>query len=84
LTTGIRQFLDGVFHIRGTQELSFLHIHRPTMDVDPCNRIGMITVLNKRSARDYLPGETSPDFEIHNFFDLLDFLRDRFGVDIKS
>jgi putative hydrolase of the HAD superfamily len=57
---------------------------RPTMDVDPCNRIGMITVLNKRSARDYLPGETSPDFEIHNFYDLLDFLRVRFGVDIKS
>ncbi len=56
---------------------------RPRMDVDPCNRIGMITVLNKRSARQFEPGETKPDFEIHNFFDLLDFLRDRFGIDVK-
>ncbi len=53
---------------------------RPTMDVDPCNRIGMITVLNKRSAREYLPGQTKPDYEIHNFFDLLDFLRTRFAI----
>ncbi|MBX3460390.1 MAG: TIGR02253 family HAD-type hydrolase [Planctomycetes bacterium] len=56
---------------------------RPRMDVDPCNRIGMITVLNKRSARSYEPGETQPDYEIHNFFDLLDFLRNRFAIDIK-
>ena len=55
---------------------------RPRMDVDPCNRIGMITVLNKRTARTYEPGETKPDFEIHNFFDLLDILRDRFGIDV--
>jgi putative hydrolase of the HAD superfamily len=55
---------------------------RPRMDVDPCNRIGMITVLNKRSAREYEPGETTPDFEIHNFFDLLDILRDRFGLPV--
>jgi putative hydrolase of the HAD superfamily len=56
---------------------------RPQLDVDPCNRIGMITVLNKRTARAYLPGETKPDFEIHNFFDLLDFLRDRFAIEVK-
>lgn len=57
---------------------------RPRMDVDPCNRIGMITVLNKRSAREYLPGETQPDFEIHNFFDLLDILKDRFGIEVSD
>lgn len=56
---------------------------RPRLDVDPCNRIGMITVLNRRTARQHEPGETQPDFEIHNFFDLLDILRDRFGIDVK-
>jgi putative hydrolase of the HAD superfamily len=55
---------------------------RPRMDVDPCNRIGMITVLNRRSAREYEPGETTPDFEIHNFFDLLDILKERFGISV--
>lgn len=57
---------------------------RPRMDVDPCNRIGMITVLNRRTARKYEAGETEPDFEIHNFFDLLDILRDRFSIDVKQ
>lgn len=56
---------------------------RPRMDVDPCNRIGMITVQNKRTQREYLPGETTPDFEIHNFFDLLDILKDRFGIELE-
>jgi putative hydrolase of the HAD superfamily len=57
---------------------------RPRMDVDPCNKIGMITVLNKRTSREYEPGETKADFEIHNFFDLLDFLKDRFGIVITT
>ncbi|MCA8937270.1 MAG: TIGR02253 family HAD-type hydrolase [Planctomycetes bacterium] len=57
---------------------------RPKMDVDPCNRIGMITVLNKRTQREYEPAETKPDFEIHNFFDLLDILKDRFGIDTET
>ncbi|MCA8911132.1 MAG: TIGR02253 family HAD-type hydrolase [Planctomycetes bacterium] len=57
---------------------------RPRMDVDPCNRIGMITVLNKRTSREYQPGETEPDFEIHNFFDLLDILKDRFGIEVEA
>lgn len=56
---------------------------RPRMDIDPCNRIGMITVLNRRTTKTYAPGETQPDFEIHNFFDLLDILKNRFGVDVK-
>jgi putative hydrolase of the HAD superfamily len=56
---------------------------RPRMDVDPCNRIGMITVLNRRTSREYVPGETEPDFEIHNFFDLLEILKDRFGIDVS-
>lgn len=57
---------------------------RPRMDVDPCNRIGMITVLNRRTSRESLPGETTPDFEIHNFFDLLDILDRSFGIKIEQ
>jgi len=56
---------------------------RPKLDVDPCNRIGMITVLNRRTSRTFEPGETQPDFEIHNFFDLLDFLKSRFGIEVS-
>jgi putative hydrolase of the HAD superfamily len=57
---------------------------RPRLDIDPCNRIGMISVLNRRTTKTHPPGETQPDFEIHNFFDLLDILRNRFGIDIKQ
>ncbi len=57
---------------------------RPQMDVDPPNKIGMITVLNRRSGKYSTElGETRPDFEIHNFFDLLDVLRQRFGIEVK-
>ncbi|MCC6466372.1 MAG: TIGR02253 family HAD-type hydrolase [Planctomycetes bacterium] len=56
---------------------------RPRLDIDPCNRIGMISVLNRRTTKQQPPGETQPDFEIHNFFDLLDILRRRFGLEIK-
>jgi putative hydrolase of the HAD superfamily len=57
---------------------------RPSMDVDPPNKIGMITVLNRRSGKySNEEGRTKPDFEIHNFFDLLDILRGRFAIDVK-
>lgn len=57
---------------------------RPKMDIDPPNKVGMITVLNRRSGK-YADeqGTTKPDFEIHNFFDLFDILRSRFGIDVK-
>lgn len=58
---------------------------RPRHDIDPCNKIGMITVLNRRVGK-YADekGETSPDFEIHNFFDLLDIFAQRFGIAVKQ
>jgi hypothetical protein len=44
----------------------------------------MITVLNRRSGKySKEEGNTKPDFEIHNFFDLLDILRGRFAIDVK-
>ena len=55
----------------------------PRNDIDPPNQIGMITVRNCRSSR-YLDQEsdTEPDYEIHNFWDLLDILREDFHLEV--
>jgi len=55
----------------------------PRFDIDPPNRIGMITVRNRRSGkfRDQ-EGETMPDFEINSFWDLLAILREKFDVKV--
>ncbi|MCU0722403.1 MAG: TIGR02253 family HAD-type hydrolase [Planctomycetes bacterium] len=55
----------------------------PRFDIDPPNRIGMITVRNRRSGkfRDQ-EGETKPDFEINSFWDLLAVLREKFDVKV--
>ena len=55
----------------------------PINDIDPPNRIGMITVRNRRSGR-YLDsqGKTEPKYEIHNFWDLLDLLREDFELEM--
>ncbi len=55
----------------------------PTNDIDPPNRLGMVTVRNMRSGRYlHVKGETEPDYEIHNFWDLLDILREEFRLEI--
>ncbi len=55
----------------------------PVNDIDPCNQIGMITVRNRRSGRYIdLQGETEPNYEIHNFWDLLDILREDFHLEV--
>jgi putative hydrolase of the HAD superfamily len=55
----------------------------PITDIDPPGQIGMITVRNRRSGR-YLDveGKFPPSYEIHNFWDLLDILREDFGVEV--
>jgi putative hydrolase of the HAD superfamily len=55
----------------------------PRNDIDPPNQIGMITVRNCRSSR-YLDqqSDTEPDYEIHNFWDLLDILREDFHLEV--
>lgn len=49
---------------------------RPDRDIDPAKEAGLITVRNLRSGR-YLAmkGRTKPDYEINNFFDLLEIVR---------
>ena len=55
----------------------------PINDIDPPNKIGMITVRNMRSGRYlHVKGQTEPDYEIHNFWDLLDILREDFGLEV--
>lgn len=43
---------------------------RPTHDIDPPNRTGMITVRNRRGGHHDEVGETKPDFEIETFHEL--------------
>ncbi len=55
----------------------------PINDIDPPNEIGMITVRNRRSGRYIdLQGKTEPSYEIHNFWDLLDILREDFHLEV--
>ena len=54
----------------------------PLRDVDPANRIGMVTVLHDRGGKNSAEiGETEPDYRIDNFWDLLGILREDFGLD---
>jgi putative hydrolase of the HAD superfamily len=55
----------------------------PTNDIDPCNRVGMITVRNRRSGRhSRVQGQTEPDYEVRDFYELRTILRERFGAAI--
>ncbi len=55
----------------------------PTYDIDPPNRIGMITVRMRRAGKYYHhESKTAPQREIQNFWDLLDYLRQEFNIDV--
>jgi putative hydrolase of the HAD superfamily len=53
----------------------------PLTDIDPPDRLGMITVRNKRGGkyRD-LKGKAKPRHEINNFRELLDILKKHYGL----
>ena len=53
----------------------------PINDVDPPNKIGMVTVLNRRSGK-YLgvTGKTEPAHVIHDMWELLEILRRDYNV----
>jgi HAD superfamily hydrolase (TIGR01549 family) len=56
----------------------------PVNDIDPPNRIGMITVRNRRSGKySGIEGETKPHYEIQDFCELLNILRLDFGVEVR-
>lgn len=57
----------------------------PTQDIDPPNEVGMITVHSRRSGRHIdKPSKTTPDYVIHNFWDLLEILEGEFGIDVQN
>ena len=57
----------------------------PIHDIDPANRVGMVSVWNKREGKHIvLKGRTQPDYTIYNFLDLLDLLAARFQFRLQS
>lgn len=53
-----------------------IHIgDRPDRDIDPANKAGWFTVLNRRTGRYHeRPGESPPAHVIHNFWDLIEIM----------
>ena len=48
---------------------------RPDRDIDPANKAGWLSVLNRRSGRYHeRPGVTPPAYVIHIFGDLLEII----------
>lgn len=55
----------------------------PKTDVDPPNRLGMITVLNRRGGKYVnIVGETAPKHTIKDMWDLLRILKEIYGIRI--
>ncbi len=55
----------------------------PTQDIDPCNRLGMITVRSRRDTRlRDAEGKTKPDYEIDSFDTLVQILIDDFELQV--
>ncbi|MEW6741130.1 MAG: TIGR02253 family HAD-type hydrolase [Planctomycetota bacterium] len=53
----------------------------PRNDIDPPNRLGMITVRNLRGSRHAEDkGETEPRYQVRNFRELLDIIEKDFGI----
>jgi putative hydrolase of the HAD superfamily len=56
----------------------------PINDIDPCNEVGMISVRNRRSGRyANTDGQTKPDFEIRDFYELRTILQQEFGIESR-
>lgn len=57
----------------------------PVTDIDPPNRLGMITVRMRRDGR-FLEteGESPSDHEVQNFWDLLEILREHHGIHVPE
>ena len=55
----------------------------PLHDIDPPNQIGMIAVRMRRGGKHaHAEGTTTPHREVQNFWDLLDYLRQEFRIDV--
>ena len=55
----------------------------PAHDLDPPREIGMITVRMRRGGKHYdEQPKTPPDVEVQNFWDLLDYLRLNYAIEV--
>ena len=54
----------------------------PTHDIDPPNKIGMVTVRMRRGKYRQIDSETPPAFEAQNFWDLLDLLKQEYKIEV--
>lgn len=55
----------------------------PLHDVDPPNKIGMITVRMRRGGKYYgVESRSAPHREVQNFWDLLDYLRQEWEIQV--
>jgi len=55
----------------------------PANDIEPPKKIGMITVWNKRAGKHLsAPPPVLPDYEISNFWDLIDILREDYQLEV--
>lgn len=63
------------------QECMYVGDH-PLHDVDPANKVGMISVWNQREGRHiHVRGKTRPQHVIYNFWDLIAILQNHYGFD---
>jgi putative hydrolase of the HAD superfamily len=57
----------------------------PLQDIDPCNRLGMVTVRSRRGTRhNDAAGETAPTYEIRSFAELPPILVRDFGIAVPD
>ena len=57
----------------------------PPNDVDPPNRLGMSTVLVRREGKYAgVEGASKPDYEIRSFSELVEILRQHFGIEVAG
>lgn len=57
----------------------------PINDVDASNAAGMISVWSRREGRHlHAQGASTPTHVIDNFWDLLDIVRERYGIDVPE
>ncbi len=54
----------------------------PTHDIDPPNKIGMVTVRMRRGKYRQIDSETPAVFEAQNFWDLLDLLKQEYKIEV--
>ena len=81
----IKLFLRALTDLRLKPNEAMYIGDNPVNDIDPANTIGMITVRNRRTGKyTGLEGKTRPNYEIHNFYDLLDILARDYNIKVQN